>query len=222
MHRRSCNVLEFIVHMRRWQRLPNPTRVLDYDGDTITWAHIVDRLDEFDVDFRELDGPLYEKLRACEDEDALIAILFEVKFLQTSGMLEQRCKDWKDQGAQIVDSQLKDETDRRYPMSLNNKRFSHRYPMGVDVHDFEAEIMWTAEGAKGQSDADKKLLANPGKWWTACGSMAWHSTRRYCHYPAWRYIVFTAVVFVPLLGGLVYMWLQEDGCGDRCLDQAPE
>ncbi|KAJ4985379.1 hypothetical protein SVAN01_09134 [Stagonosporopsis vannaccii] len=174
VHRRYCNILEFIVHMKRWQQLPNPARVLDYDGDTITWTHIVDRLAEFDVDFRELDGPLYEKLRACEDDDALTARLFEIKFLQTSGTLAQRCKRWKDHGDAIVDGQLKNETDRRYPMGLNNKRFSHRYPLGVDVNDFEAEpFEWTADGTARQSDKDKKQqrqlaqLTKPGEWWTA-------------------------------------------------------
>lgn len=160
--------------MKRWQQLPNPLKVLDYDGDTITWTHIVDRLEELEVDFRELDGPMYEKLRACEDDDALAARLFEVKFLQTSGALAQRYLKWRDEGDAVIDRQLRDETDRMYPMSLNNRRFSHRFPMGLDINDFEAEaIELSTEGAVRRSAEDKKhqQLSRPRRWWEACKSM---------------------------------------------------
>lgn len=196
--------------MRRWRLLPNPGRVLDYDGDKISWTYIVDQLSDIKVNFRELDGELYEKLRACESDDALKSTLSEIQRLQNSGELEERYSSWKDTSGEILDNQLRDETDRRYPRSLNNRRFSHRFPLGVDVNDPEAELLGEpiGDGTGRKSAVAEQQLAKPTKW------------RRCWNYPPWRYIIYPSLIFVPAMGGLIYMWLQEDGCGDRCLDQA--
>lgn len=36
VHRRNVNILEFIIHMRRWRLFPNPARVIDFNGDAIS------------------------------------------------------------------------------------------------------------------------------------------------------------------------------------------
>ena len=36
VHRRNVNILEFIIHMRRWRLFPNPARVIDFNGDDIS------------------------------------------------------------------------------------------------------------------------------------------------------------------------------------------
>ena len=221
MHRRYCNLLEFIIQVRRWCLVPNPAKVLDYDGDTIPWRHIVDRLGKFEVDFRKLDGELYEELKACENYNALTNKLFEIQQLQKSGALEQRYKKWKEHGDKIINSKLKAETDRRFPVGLNNKRFSHRHPLGVDANDPEARPRRQAAPKFRVVPKDQKQLeeqAEPKKWWKTCGGTAWKAVKRWLKYPAWRYIVFVLVVFVPFLGGFVYMSARQKGCGDKCLD----
>lgn len=207
--------------MKRWSALPNPARVLDYDGDAITWTHIVNRLGDSGINFRKLDGDWYEKLRACESEDALTSRLSELKFLHDSRALEQRYKRWKDLGSDLIDSQLREETNSRYPMGLNNKRFSHHYPLGIDVYDYETEPLEQTNDKSGAGVHGTQLtqLVESRKWWKVCRSVAWNTTKKYWNYPAWRYIIFPLIVFGPLMAGLVYTWLQEDGCGKLCLDQ---
>ncbi len=205
--------------------MPNPARVLDYDGDRITWRYIVEQLGQLDVDFRRIDGKIYEELRACESHFALTNKLLEIKELQDSGVLEQRYKNWEDQGDKIVDEQLKEETDRMHPASLNNMRFSHQHPLGVDVNDPEAAPSEQAAiGAVLRSTTATKNNGQPRaqakQAWVFRMCKPWRTLKVWFQYPAWRYIIFPFLVFVPFMGGLVYMWLQEEGCGDRCLDRA--
>ncbi|KAH6618994.1 hypothetical protein C7974DRAFT_416328 [Boeremia exigua] len=219
VQRRYCNVLEFIVHMRRWRQLPNPAKVLDYAGGNLSWIHIVDRLKRANIEAEKLDGGLYEELRDCETYEALTAKIREIKQLQTDGVLERRYKEWQDQGDAIVDSQLKDETNRKTLVSLNNKRFSHRHPLGVDVNDPEASMLdLTAHGTATQQMQLAACATPRSKWKWTCGACT--ALKQALVYPAWRYIIFTSVVFIPLLTVLVYLWIKgpSKGCGEMCLD----
>ncbi|KAF2624199.1 hypothetical protein BU25DRAFT_461383 [Macroventuria anomochaeta] len=172
VHRRYCNILEFLEHVKRWRALPNPTKVLDYDGGKIPWKHIVGRLGKFEVDFRKLDGGLYEELRACENYNDLTAKLFEIQQLQKSGALEKRFKKWKEQGDRMLHNKLKAETSSKFTVGLNNKRFSHKHPLGIDANDLEAEKLTQAtQNVAPKSNVasqDQKQLeeqAEPKKKW---------------------------------------------------------
>ena len=152
------------MHMRRWRLVPNPAKVLDFDADDITWRHIVDRLDEFGIDSRKLDGVLYEELKACESYNALTGKLFEIKQLLKSGVLERRYKNWKEHGDKIIYGHLKAETDARFPVGLNNKRFSHRFPLGMEANDPQIELLTQPlESDMVVKQTEKQV--GPETWW---------------------------------------------------------
>lgn len=178
VHRRHCNILEFVEHLNRWKVLANPAKVLDYDGGRMHWKYIVERLGLVNVDSKKIDMKLYEELRTCENEDALAVKLLEVQQLRNSGALEQRFKRWEEVAERTLFNRWKAETAKTADAGFYNKRFSHRHPMGVDVNDLVAEIPTQNEAPRDQMQIED--LAEEKGWWRMCWGTGCGRVKRWC------------------------------------------
>ncbi|KAF3008913.1 hypothetical protein E8E13_011248 [Curvularia kusanoi] len=239
IHRRNVNILEFILHMRRWRLFPNPARVLDFDSDNVSWRQIIARLDELGIDFRKLDIKLYNELKSCETHEDLDIKLSSVQHMKESGVLELRYNNWRRHSEQMVYYELKLETEKRFPVSLNHMRFSHTFPLGIECND--ARIAQLCDGPDPNAmprvprkeihpwwavhrmlrDFLKDLLRPVVKrYWTEPTAPARAWLHKWFMYPAWRYILWVLLVACPLLGFHMWYSMSENGCGTKCLDSA--
>lgn len=224
VHRRECNILEFTEHAKRWRALPNPAKIYGDEGARTPWKKIANQLRQLNVDFRQIDLKTYNELRASEGE-TLHNRIRQVQQWQKSGALEQRWKEFREnEEAEFakylpeLEAQRKDERGD----GMNNRRFSHARPLGVETN--AARITPQTEAAarnpEGQVQIEPMQLeeqpeAKMGTWLRT----GWTTVQRCCCYPAWRYII---VIFVlgSGIGGWVLYWMRNKGCGDQCLDPA--
>jgi hypothetical protein len=211
--------------MRRWRESPNPPRILNEDRGQITWKHVVRHLGQLGIDVNKLDLALYEELRACDTYNALTTKLLEIQKLQRTGALEDRSKKWKREGIKKYDEMLRAEAKTKFTVGLNNKRFSHQYPRGIDVNEL-GEILATHAllrihvEPKPKEQVDQKQLEEQAE-----PKMLWRSgvdvVKGWLWYPAWRYIIVSTIVMGGLVGGFTYFQLQHKVCGNECLGNAP-
>lgn len=216
VHRCHCNILECMDHMKRWRETPNPHAVLNEATSHITWEHIVHRLRQFDIDVNKLDLELYEELRACDTYNALTTKLLEIQRLRRSGALEERSRKWKQEGWREYDEKLKKKARDEVYVGNNNKRFSHAFPLGIDVHELEEMTLTKALQSRYVEPELPELVVlqeEPQDYWQLCKA----KVGGWLMYPAWRYIIVTIVLLGGLLGGFAYIQFQHEGCGDDCL-----
>lgn len=229
--------------MRRWRLAPNPSKVLDFHtSDPLSWPYITSRLVDAGIDPRLLDGPRYEALRGCATDHALSAALLELRDHQASGLLGRRYRNWSNHGDAIIRDTLQTETEKKFPVGLNNTRFSHRFPRGVECTDPRIALL-TVDAEEASSGAvppqkyhhhhrhlfsARRDRPPPSAAAAAAAALAgpmscWDKIRRRLRrrfkYPAWRYILFVVLVGVPLMAGAVYLMAKtacRDGEGEGC------
>lgn len=204
VHRRECNILEFIEHVKRWHALPNPAKVLGDDGAMTPWKKLVELLGLLDVDSKKIDLELYNELRACEGTE-LTAKLLEVQKLQRSGELDQRFKQWEEKQEKI-EEKCKDD--------LYTRWFAHANPLGSHA---------TAKKSANEGDTDQPSAVRQLEEQAEAKVKGWRrgpaAVKRCLNYPAWRYILYI-VLIAAAIGGWTFTQMRNKGCGDSCLDNA--
>lgn len=199
------------------------------------------RLAEFDLDFRKIDMELYLKLKACNTHDELTAEMEKVKELKQSGLLERRHANWRRFEDRAVYYELRKITEKRdRPEGMNDMRFSHRFPTGIQYNDPQIGELgdppepFDTDGA--EPAARKRLTFKEtvqkairdsvqavkapvkrqlSKWWTKI----WKPIKGPLMYPAWRYILWVSFLAVPMMVGLTFYYMRDEGCGDKCLTE---
>ena len=199
------------------------------------------RLAEFDLDFRKIDMELYLNLKACATHEELTAELKKIRELKQSGLLERRHANWLKCEDRAVYYELRKITEKRdRHEGTNDMRFSHRFPEGIMYNDPQiAELGDPPEpfdGDGAEPAAEKRLTFKEtvqkafrdsvqavkapvekqlNKWWTKF----WKPLKGPLMYPAWRYILWVLFLAVPATVGLTFYYLRDEGCGDKCLDE---
>jgi hypothetical protein len=146
-----------------------------------------------------------------------------VRNWQATGELERRFQRFKDNEENILIDWYAAEQ-KKHPGhiedrgdNLYSKRFSHAYPLGIDVDD-EEEMERSKAFAKRpvveQMQPEEQVDVEES-WY----EKRWDAVNRWIRYPAWRYIL-TCAVFV----GFIILWawhqMKSRGCGDQCLDKS--
>lgn len=161
----------------------------------------------------------YYELQNITTYRALTAALLEMKKATEDGAYEERWKKYaKTQDRELFDWQIKIMHNKKTETGTNNKRFSHRFPMGIDVDDPQTDPSLQAfldakkaERARAAREAAKAtgspLLANldelklPRKWYV----LVFVNPYRWLKNDVgWPYIIFCLILCVPLIGG--FMW----------------
>ena len=216
-----------MAHIKRWREIPNPAHVLElgvpvqYMG-SIAWTHIIERMREFDINPHKLDMTQYCVLQNITTYRVLTATLLEMKTATEDGTYEERWKKYaKTQEKELFDWQIRIMQNKKTEIGLNNRRFSHLFPKGVDVDDplsdpslqafLEAKKIERAraakQAAKEAAAAGSPLLLKPDepkpkkKWYVA----VFVDPVKYVRSGVgWPHIIFCLLIFVPLIGG--FMW----------------
>jgi len=192
---------------------------------SIAWTHIVKRMREFDIDPHKLDMTQYCVLQNITTYRVLTAALLEMKQAVEDGTYEVRWKKYaKIQDKELFDWQMRIMHNKKTATGvtgLNNKRFSHRFPKGVNVDNplsdpslqafLDAKKVERAcaekQAAKEATAAGSPLLPKPDepkppkKWYVVVfvDPVKWLRND-----VGWAYIIFCLIVFAPLIGG--FMW----------------
>lgn len=242
-HLRYCNILEFIEHIKRWRKIPNPAHLLELGvpgqgKGTISWSYIVQRMDDYKIDPAKLDMKMYKELLDIKTYRDLTAELIKIKEMAEDGTLDERYKKWEEvREKTLYHWQTTIMADRKCDSGTNNKRFSHRYPLGIDVHDpradpslqaflqaKKAESMFEAAQAAAEA-ARSPLPPSPGeeqlqaqeqakkRWYVTCWTAPFVAMKGW----GWPYIIFPLIVFVPLFGGFTWANMGSGGT-DRFTD----
>lgn len=199
------------------------------------------RLTEFDLDFRKIDMELYLRLKACATHEELTAEMEKINELKQSGLLERRHANWRRFEDRAVYYELRKITEKRdRPEGMNDMRFSHRFPTGIQYNDpqigelgdppepFDTDGAEPAtkkrptskESVKGTIRKTTNAIKTPvkrqlNKWWTKI----WKPLKGPLMYPAWRYILWLGLLAAPAMVGLTFYYMRDEGCGNKCLTE---
>ncbi|XPS71880.1 hypothetical protein M3J09_004054 [Ascochyta lentis] len=209
VHRRACNILEFLEHIKRWRELPNPANVLGDDGAKTPWSRIVSQLRLLEVDFTKIDLSLYDELRGCEG-NALTVLLSRTQQWQKSGELERRFQRWREEQRAAFERERKAEMQNDGSYRL---RFSHTHPLGKRA---DAEILGPKPEETQQPEQmqlEEQAKVNK-KWVKGCKTVGRAVTRCFKH-PAWRYLIYSLLLGIGICGW-AYSQTRDKGCGDHC------
>ncbi|KAF3048093.1 hypothetical protein E8E12_010238 [Didymella heteroderae] len=241
-HLRYCNILEFIEHIKRWREIPNPAHVLElgvpvqYMG-SIAWTHIVKRMRDLEIDPHKLDMQQYQVLQNITTYRILTAALLEMKQADEDGTYDERFKKWnKGSDKVLFDWQTRIMNNRRQDSGMNNRRFSHRYPKGIDADDPRSDPSLQAcleakkaersradkEAAKQATAAGSPLLPPPDQVEQQKSRKKWYAVvfldpvQRVKTW-SWSYIIFSLLIFTPLIGGSTWA-IMSSGTTDKFTD----
>jgi hypothetical protein len=232
IHLRSCNILEFIEHINRWRDIPNPAHILELGVPVqcqgkISWTHIVKRMRDLDIDPAKLDMEMYQVLQNVETYRDLTAKLLEFKEMVDNGTYDERFKAWEEVREQkLHDWQTRIMNKKGIVRGSSDKRFSHQYPLGIEVDDPQADpsLQRFMEAKKEEAARNAKKAAAAAR--AAGGPLlpppaeqprrTW--TQRLKKLP-WVYPIFSTIVFGPLMFWVIYGNMSED-MKDKFTDHA--
>lgn len=190
---------------------------------TIAWTHIVKRMREFDIDPHKLDMQRYMVLQNITTYRVLTAALLDMKKANEDGTYEERWKKYaKNQEKEFFDWQTRIMHNKKSILDsgTNNRRFSHRYPKGIDVDDprsdpslqafLEAKKIERAraekQAAKEAAAAESPLLPKPDEpelkktWYEIVFVVPVQWVKSW----GWSYIIFSFLIFAPFIGGFTW------------------
>ncbi|KAF1925461.1 uncharacterized protein M421DRAFT_7935 [Didymella exigua CBS 183.55] len=231
-HLRYCNILEFIEHIKRWRQIPNPAHLLELGisgqgGGCITWTYIVQRMKDLDIDPAKLDMEFYQGLIEVKTYRDLTARLLKLKEMAEDGTLDERFQKWdKVRDKRLYDWQTTIMAEKKNDPGMNNRRFSHRHPMGIAMDDpradpslqafleaKKAEAAFEAAQAAAEAAVPDSPLLPPSdeeqlqaqkqakkKWYVTC----WAAPLKAMKGWGWSYIVYSLLVLLPLIGGFTW------------------
>lgn len=188
----------------------------------MTWTFMVQRIEDLGIDPAKLDLECYEGLIEINSYRDLTTRLLKLKEMADDGTLDERFENWKKiRDKTLYDWQTSIMAERKNDPGMNNRRFSHRYPMGMAMDDPRADpslqaflearkakaAFEAAQTAANAAAADSPLLPpsdeelqpqeqTKKKWYVRCWAAPFIAMRGW----GWSYIIFSLVVFVPLIG----------------------
>ncbi|KAJ4381117.1 hypothetical protein N0V86_003464 [Didymella sp. IMI 355093] len=206
-----------------WRDIPNPAHILELGVPVqcqgkIAWSHIVKRMRDLDIDPAKLDMKAYQVLQNVETYRDLTAKLLELKETVDNGTYDERFKAWEEvREKKLYNWQTRTMNKKGTVRGLNDKRFSHQYPLGIEVDDprVDPSLQRFMEAKKEEAARDAKEAAaaaraagcpllpppeeQPKKTWI----------QRLKGLP-WVYFIFSIIVFGPLVFWVLYGNMSQD------------
>lgn len=178
---------------------------------------------EFNIDPHKLDMQQYMVLQNITTYRVLTAVLLDMEKANEDGTYEERWKQYaKNQEKELFDWQTRIIHNKKSILDsrTNNRRFSHRYPKGVDVDDPRSDPSLQAflevkkieraraerQVAKAVATAGSPFFPKPDElepkktWYRIVFVVPVQSIKNW----GWSYIIFSLLIFGPFIGGFTW------------------